>query len=501
MPLFTTVHGRPVFNERIFAVAELFGVSQQATQAEFGGSAQPDDRVAPVKMTKLLRHPGLLLRALAVWVRAERDATGFISRMDEIEGRLAAVDVAAADDRQLLDLLGELAGGMPRQWAVHAITVAGVMTNVQYNVLMKLRAHPTPRALLARLLAGGTLSVSSQQLDDLLALADSMRTWGGAGAFARAVTPAHAAARYWQDGLPAGLWQEVEQWLARYGHRGPFESDLSYPRYGEDLRELARVLFPIILEGPPAESSRERRRLDSAQAWKEVERLCGPAARRRVERGVGDLKRLMALRELLRSAVVKVITRLRRVGLELGSRLTARGRLRAREDVWRLSLDELTRAVTDAAFAADVAVARERTRVAAWRRIEVPNRFTSEEIASMALLDPPDGAGPAVLRGNGISPGVVEGEVCVLASPVESPRFPAGAVLVAPATDPAWTPLFARAAGVVVEIGGALSHAGIVAREYGIPCVANIDGVTRLLRDGDVVRVDGSSGVVVRVRT
>jgi pyruvate,water dikinase len=69
-------------------------------------------------------------------------------------------------------------------------------------------------------------------------------------------------------------------------------------------------------------------------------------------------------------------------------------------------------------------------------------------------------------------------------------------VLVAPATDPAWTPLFARAVGVVVELGGALSHAGIVAREFGIPCVANIDGLTRTLRDGDIVRIDGSRGVV-----
>jgi pyruvate,water dikinase len=99
-----------------------------------------------------------------------------------------------------------------------------------------------------------------------------------------------------------------------------------------------------------------------------------------------------------------------------------------------------------------------------------------------------------------VSPGVVEGEVCVLQAPSEGDRFPPGAVLVAPATDPGWTPIFARAVGVVVELGGALSHAGIVAREYGIPCVANIDGVTRMLRDGDLVRVDGSSGLVSVVR-
>jgi pyruvate,water dikinase len=74
--------------------------------------------------------------------------------------------------------------------------------------------------------------------------------------------------------------------------------------------------------------------------------------------------------------------------------------------------------------------------------------------------------------------------------------MPTGAVLVAPATDPGWTPLFARAAAVVVEIGGLFSHAATVAREYGLPAVSNVEGVTDLLRDGDVVRVDGARGVV-----
>lgn len=131
--------------------------------------------------------------------------------------------------------------------------------------------------------------------------------------------------------------------------------------------------------------------------------------------------------------------------------------------------------------------------------IDVPNRIASEEIASLLSGSLVSEEAPAKLRGNGISPGVVAAEVRGIRSPAEYERFTSGAVLVAPATDPNWTPLFARAVGVLVELGGALSHAGIVAREYGIPCVANIPGVTQLLRDGDVVRLDGSSGEVTVV--
>ncbi len=77
--------------------------------------------------------------------------------------------------------------------------------------------------------------------------------------------------------------------------------------------------------------------------------------------------------------------------------------------------------------------------------------------------------------------------------------MPTGAVLVAPATDPGWTPLFARASAVVVEIGGLFSHAATVAREYGLPAVSNVEAATERLRDGDVVRVDGARGLVVLV--
>jgi rifampicin phosphotransferase len=105
-----------------------------------------------------------------------------------------------------------------------------------------------------------------------------------------------------------------------------------------------------------------------------------------------------------------------------------------------------------------------------------------------------DASGP--LRGTAVSRGAAEAPVCVLRSPDEGERMPTGAVLVAPSTDPGWAPLFSRASAVVVEIGGLFSHAATVAREYGLPAVANVEGATDLLRDGDVVRVDGSRGVV-----
>jgi len=90
---------------------------------------------------------------------------------------------------------------------------------------------------------------------------------------------------------------------------------------------------------------------------------------------------------------------------------------------------------------------------------------------------------------------VVRGIANVLNTPYEKP-LKRGEILVTRATEPAWTPLFMNAAGVVLEVGGALQHGAVVAREYGLPCVSGINGATRSIPDGALVEVDGSNGIV-----
>ena len=103
-----------------------------------------------------------------------------------------------------------------------------------------------------------------------------------------------------------------------------------------------------------------------------------------------------------------------------------------------------------------------------------------------------------MLKGLCVSAGSVEGEVVVLRDPSEFARMKPGAILVAPATDPGWTPLFTLASGLIVEVGGMLSHASTVAREYGLPALANVPHATTILKDGDRVRLDATNGVVLR---
>jgi len=103
------------------------------------------------------------------------------------------------------------------------------------------------------------------------------------------------------------------------------------------------------------------------------------------------------------------------------------------------------------------------------------------------------------LRGEPVSGGCVEAEVVVVRDPGDFGRMKRGAILVAPATDPSWTPLFTLASGVIVEVGGVLSHASTIAREYGLPALANVRHATRRLKTGERVRLDAVQGLVCRL--
>ena len=158
---------------------------------------------------------------------------------------------------------------------------------------------------------------------------------------------------------------------------------------------------------------------------------------------------------------------------------------------------------------ADLAHAAELDEPAAWRALGEAIRRTKSELLAARDRAPVwelghDDAGQAADAAEGVltgipgSPGTAEGPVFIVRTVDDFPRFPKGAVLVARTTNPAWTPLFYRAAAVITESGGPLSHGAVTAREMGIPAVMSVRGVLSMLRDGELVRVAGTAGTVTR---
>jgi pyruvate,water dikinase len=181
--------------------------------------------------------------------------------------------------------------------------------------------------------------------------------------------------------------------------------------------------------------------------------------------------------------------------LRLGELLRAAGAIDEAADVFFLKRCELSTPdrVRDA-------VARRRARWERQRRLPAPltigkplSLLTGSVDAARTSTDHPDGA----IVGHPASPGRASGLVRIVRGPEDFDRFLAGEVLVAMATAPAWTPLFARAAAVVTDGGSLAAHASLVAREYGIPAVVGTGDATLRLADGQLVTVDGGAGTVV----
>ncbi len=295
-----------------------------------------------------------------------------------------------------------------------------------------------------------------------------------------------------------------QRFLERYGHRGHYESDWALPRLHE---EPAPALFAIRthLQGPPQDMHAivQRREADAAAAWREFEARLTTWQRwtllPRARWAVRKLKRHYVWREAVRSDLTRVVSRLRAWHLVLADRFVERGWIDRRDDYFLLQVDEVKHAAADSAQGAGLRAiaARRAAQLAAERDLQLPLLMRESELP-LLLAARPAGDDNGDLTGLCVSPGSVEAEVVVMRDPSEFAAMKRGAILVAPATDPSWTPLFTLASGVIVEVGGVLSHASTIAREYGLPALANVKHATRLLKTGDRVRLDASGGRVVR---
>ena len=209
------------------------------------------------------------------------------------------------------------------------------------------------------------------------------------------------------------------------------------------------------------------------------------------------------MRESPKFAVIRLFGLVREAMLADGQALVKDGVLDRPEDVFFLHMAELE-ALAAARQRDWAALVRERRRAYEREclRVQIPRLLLSDGSAFYAGVTASDGkrpaaAGPdAIIAGSPVSPGVVEGVARVVFDPRRAQLAP-GEILVCPGTDPSWTPLFLVAGGLVMEVGGMMTHGSVVAREYGIPAVVGVHEATQRIETGQRIRVDGSAGTIV----
>ena len=274
-------------------------------------------------------------------------------------------------------------------------------------------------------------------------------------------------------------------------------SDRDFVAYGQAVKDRESVVALESYQLNPLENQRrlagERRELTGQCRG----RLRNPIKRWIFSRSLRRAQKLTVNREVWKSQAVRQIAVFRKVLLTLGQRLREQGILADCDDIVFLEVSEVEPvALGTACFDA-------RGRVAARRKQYQRNLGLKPPpvVVGRFCQNPPDAPVPdgklEVLEGIPVSPGIVTGPAKVILRNNDHEQVLPGEILIAPFTDPARTPYFVTAAGVVMDQGGTLSHGSIVAREYGLPAVTNVSSATHIIRTGDRVQVDGNRGRVI----
>ncbi|QBI54042.1 PEP/pyruvate-binding domain-containing protein [Streptomonospora litoralis] len=310
--------------------------------------------------------------------------------------------------------------------------------------------------------------------------------------------PAELAARYRAGTLPdIGL----DGFLRRYGHRAPGEIDVGVPRWDDDPAPLFATIANYLRLRDAEEAPPRRFERAAANAEATVAELSRRARRVRPVRGrvasfvMHRARELAGMREMAKFAWLIPLAEMRRQLLLAGAELAEQRLLEAPEDIMFLDLDEARAAADHGMDQRELVAERKAHYTRELRRRHVPVALLSDGTDAEALAPPP----PAVegtLTGAPAAAGRATGRARVVVDPVGA-RIEPGEILVAPTTDPGWTPLFMTAAGLVTETGSVVAHGPTVAREYGIPAVICLPGATQRISTGDVITVDGGTGRVV----
>jgi phosphohistidine swiveling domain-containing protein len=449
--------------------------------------------------------PGSMLRSTA---RLADELDAFRARVREVLDPLAAADFRAATPDELRRHYERLDRELLSHWRGPMLNDSLVphWTELLRHMVGNWIPGTPAGALANQLVAGGSDLVSTQPVRLLAALAGQAR--GDARLHALLAGDA-TGGEVWEalhaDPAFAEVAGGLREFLERFGDRCPDELKLEAASYADSPEALVQALRACAAGGPaPAGSGEEMR----AQAEALVrERL--PAERSGPFFAVVEqARRVVRERENNRFERTRAFGVIRRLFAAMGARLAAAGALADPRDVFYLTTDELFPWLDGHSASGDLRalVAARRAEFDAYHLLpEPPHRFATRGPPALSALEPfvrPGGPPPAgadrMLRGMGCCPGVVRAAVRVVRDP-RQPGELAGRILVAEQTDPGWTLLFPAAAGVLVERGNILSHAALVARELGVPCVVGIPGLLHALRDGEVVEMDGATGIVRRV--
>jgi phosphohistidine swiveling domain-containing protein len=442
----------------------------------------------------------VLVRALAAaYAPAFRRAQAAAMAEARIEETRREVEKAKTLGELLVVIEGALplfvTQAMPHLVPVVALGIASM--KLVDNLLVKwLGMQPGAVFQLLRGLPG---NVTSEMDLRLWAEVQAIRADPAARAFMLEQPIEGVAEAYGRGELPPVAQRAVTDFMQRYGMRGVGEIDFGRARWRDDPTPILQTMHNYLQQDNPdlapdvvfARGAAEADRLAAEWVARVRETRFGAARARLLGLAIDRMRKLAGLRESPKFYVVQLFGLFHAALLKIGRTLAQQGTIARPEDMFMIPLAELRRFARGEpvdlraiAAAEHDAYARERARA------RMPRMLLS---SGETFYDGLTAEGADDLVGDPVSPGMVEGIARVVLDP-RGVRLAPGEILICPATDPGWTPLFLTAGGLVMEIGGMVTHGSVVAREYGIPAVVGVHGATTRIQTGQRIRVDGTQG-------
>ena len=442
----------------------------------------------------------LVLNTLRFMIRFPKQMPGLIANYQDQVATLEAMPLEQASDQELIDTVRELVFDDASPLVNYDFLMIAVIRR-NYELLgtfLEPSFGERTEELRAKLISGVTGNVTMETNKHLWDLAQTAKASPEVTRVLRE-TDDHEVGAALRDMPEAAPFREhLDTFLSEYGHR-EIRMDIYYPTWGEDPAPVYSFVRGYLdadeSQSPHVQQARlvkERNELTEEALAAVEQSLVGRYLLSPIFRWVLNQTQLHTReRDTMHFELTRLFPLARRLLQELGQRWVMRGLIDHPEDVYFLSLAEMD-VVAESQESAKDKVLEARQEFDANLRRQWPYIIRGEEeIYMQAEITEGD------LQGVAGSPGVVSGPVRVIRGPDEFGTLQRGEILVAPLTNPTWTPLFAVASAVITEVGGILSHGAIVAREYGIPAVMSVPGATVSLIDGQMITVDGNRGVVL----
>lgn len=369
------------------------------------------------------------------------------------------------------------------------------------GLVRKMLGEQAPLDQLQTVIRGLPNNVTTEMDLALWQLAKEIRDDPEALAFLSYPTLEELVRQFKDKKLPAVAQAGLEAFLRTYGHRAVAEIDLGMPRWSDDPTHILGVVVNYLRLEHTADAPDQQFRKAVREADEQVARLVARARARSplhaklVRTALDRTRRFAGMRELPKYNLVLGLASAREQLSLVGAELAEAGRIERAEDIFFLDLNEVETALAGNKLH-QLVEDRRADYAQELRRRHIPRVLLSDGTEPEATATAGGTAGaPGTLSGSPASAGVITAPARVILDPVGAHLEP-GEILVAPSTDPGWTPLFLTAGGLVMEMGGPNSHGAVVAREYGIPAVVGVPDATLRISSGQIITVDGAAGTV-----